>query len=130
MFGGTSGTYRAFHHTCAPATVTATVAGIGGRVRMTDDGGCYMRIIADAAGVVWTIFEVKKQGGPAEQWTYLPEQFGNGWLCFESSVSKRRLTPVPRLWLEYTDKELVRLLDAAEPVVRPRLNAEEETRPE
>jgi len=89
-----------------------------------------MRIIADAAGVVWTIFEVKKQGGPTEQWTYLPEQFGNGWLCFESSVSKRRLTPVPARWIEYSDKDLVRLLDTAEPVVRPRLSAEEETRPE
>jgi hypothetical protein len=89
-----------------------------------------MRIFADAAGVVWTIFEVKKQGGPTEQWTYLPEQYGNGWLCFESSVSKRRLTPVPPRWIEYSDKELARLLDTAEPVVRPRLNAEEETRPE
>ncbi len=89
-----------------------------------------MRIFADAAGVVWTIFEVKKQGGPTEQWTYLPEQYGNGWLCFESSVSKRRLTPVPPRWIEYSDKELARLLDTAEPVVRPRHNAEVEPRPE
>ena len=61
-----------------------------------------------------------KQGGSSEQWTYLPEQFGNGWLCFESDVSKRRLTPVPPRWIDYSDKELVRLLDKAEPVVRPR----------
>ena len=89
-----------------------------------------MRTIADPTGVVWTVFEVKKQGGPTEQWTYLPEQFGNGWLCFESSVSKRRLTPVPPRWLEYSDNELVSLLNKAQPVVRPRLNAEEESRVE
>ena len=89
-----------------------------------------MRTIADATGVVWTIFEVKKQGGSNEQWTYLPEQFGNGWLCFESHVSKRRLTPVPPRWIEYDDKELARLLDTAEPVARPRLNAQEQPRAE
>jgi hypothetical protein len=89
-----------------------------------------MRTIADATGVVWTIFEVKKQGGSNEQWTYLPEQFGNGWLCFESDVSKRRLTPVPPRWIDYSDKELVRLLDKAEPVVRPRVTENERTRSE
>ena len=89
-----------------------------------------MRTIADATGVVWTIFEVKKQGGPGEQWTYLPEQFGNGWLCFESDVSKRRLTPVPTRWIEYSDKELVRLLDRADRVVRPRISEDEQTRAE
>jgi hypothetical protein len=88
-----------------------------------------MRTIADSAGRVWTIFEVKKQGGP-EQWTYLPEQFGNGWLCFESDMSKRRLTPVPSRWTEYSDEELADLLDRAEPVVRTRVNAEEQQRAE
>ena len=74
---------------------------------------------------MWTVFEVKKQGGSTEQWTYLPEQFGNGWLCFESSLSKRRLTPVPPRWSEYSDGELAGLLQKAQPVVRARDNAEE-----
>jgi hypothetical protein len=87
-----------------------------------------MRTIADSTGVVWTVFEVKKQGGPSEQWTYLPAQFGNGWLCFESSVSKRRLAPVPRRWLEYSEQELAGLLDRAEPVTRPRVDAGDEMR--
>jgi len=89
-----------------------------------------MRTIADSTGVTWTVFEVKKQGGPREQWTYLPEQFGNGWLCFESPVAKRRLTPIPPNWSECTDAELARLLRKAEPVVRPRLGAERESRVE
>jgi hypothetical protein len=87
-----------------------------------------MRTIADSRGVAWTVFEVKKQRGSTEQWTYLPEQFGNGWLCFESDFSKRRLTPVPPRWVEYSDSELTGLLEKAEPVARPRVNAEEQTR--
>jgi len=89
-----------------------------------------MRTIADSTGRVWTIFEVKKQGGSRENWTYLPEQFGNGWLCFESDVTKRRLTPIPPRWMEYSDNELAGLIEKADPVVRPRVNAEEETRAE
>ena len=87
-----------------------------------------MRTIADSTGVAWTVFEVKKQGGSSEQWTYLPEQFGNGWLCFESDYSKRRLTPVPPRWIEYSDRELAGLLEKAQPVARPRVNVEEQPR--
>ena len=87
-----------------------------------------MRTIADSTGVVWTVFEVKRKGGTGE-WTYLPEQFGNGWLCFESNLSKRRLTPVPARWAEFSDRELERLLKQAQPVVRSRA-VEEESRVE
>ena len=77
-----------------------------------------MRTIADASGVVWTIFEVKKQGGPKEQWTYLPEQFGNGWLCFECEGEKRRLAPVPEGWQEAGPDRLSSWLQAAKRVVK------------
>jgi hypothetical protein len=87
-----------------------------------------MRTIADSTGVVWTVFEVKKQGGSGDQWTYLPEQFGRGWLCFESDVSKRRLTPVPPQWAEFSDKELAGLLSQAQPVIRPTIATEESAR--
>jgi len=88
-----------------------------------------MRTVADSAGTEWTIFEVKKTVA-GDQWTYLPEQFGNGWLCFESTVAKRRLTPVPPSWGSMTDAELLGLLRKAQPVVRARTSAEEETRAE
>jgi len=88
-----------------------------------------MRTVADSAGTEWTIFEVKKSVA-GDQWTYLPEQFGNGWLCFESSVAKRRLTPVPPGWADMSDKELLGLMKKAEPVVRSRAIAQEETRAE
>ena len=88
-----------------------------------------MRTVADSAGTEWTIFEVKKTAA-GDQWTYLPEQFGNGWLCFESAVAKRRLTPVPRGWGDLSDAQLLGLLKKAQPVVRGRAAAEEESRAE
>ena len=88
-----------------------------------------MRTVADSAGTEWTIFEVKKTV-TGDQWTYLPEQFGNGWLCFESAVAKRRLTPVPSGWDDMSDAELLGLLRNAQPVVRARAGAEEESRAE
>jgi hypothetical protein len=78
-----------------------------------------MRSIEDAAGNLWTVFEVKKQGGADDQWSYLPAEFGQGWLCFESSVSKRRLTPIPPDWREASDARLIRLLGQAQRVNRP-----------
>jgi hypothetical protein len=88
-----------------------------------------MRTVADATGTVWTIFEVKRSG-EAEQWSYLPEQFGNGWLCFESDYAKRRLTPIPPTWSEMSDGDLMGLLKKAQPVARSRALADGETRAE
>lgn len=85
-----------------------------------------MRHITDSTGVEWTVFEVKKQGGMKQRWSYLPDEFGDGWLCFESSVSKRRLTPIPARWRDFSDGELARLLSQAQPVRRAR-SAHEDT---
>ena len=84
-----------------------------------------MRILTDSTGIQWTVFEVKRQSNSQERWTYLPEEFGDGWLCFESDVSKRRLTPVPPRWREYGDDQLARMLEQALPVNRPRPTKEE-----
>lgn len=83
-----------------------------------------MRILTDSAGTQWTVFEVKRQSNSKDRWSYLPEEFGDGWLCFESDVSKRRLTPVPPRWREYGDDELERMLGQALPVNRPRAKEE------
>jgi hypothetical protein len=77
-----------------------------------------MRTITDSTGVQWTVFEVKKHGGEKERWSYLPDEFGNGWLCFDSDASKRRLTPIPEQWRDFGDAELLRLLADAKPVNR------------
>jgi len=94
-----------------------------------EKAGREMRTVADSAGTEWTIFEVKKTVA-GDQWTYLPEQFGNGWLCFESAIAKRRFAPVPPSWNDMTDAELLGLLRKAQPVVRARTPAEEESRAE
>jgi hypothetical protein len=89
-----------------------------------------MRTFADSTGIEWTVYEVKRQGATADRWSYLPAEFGDGWLCFESDVSKRRLTPVPPRWREFSDSELERSLEQAAAVNRPRIGAEERPRAE
>ena len=42
----------------------------------------------------------------------------NGWLCFEASSEKRRLTPIPRDWLRCDDDCLERYCRQARPAVR------------
>jgi len=83
-----------------------------------------MRTLIDSTGIQWTVFEVKRANGGKERMAYLPEQFGDGWLCFESSYGKRRLTPVPPRWREFGDEEMERLLIKAAPVNRPRESTE------
>lgn len=81
-----------------------------------------MRTITDAAGVAWTVFEVRRDGQTTDQWSYLPEEFEDGWLCFESQFSKRRLTPVPADWEDYDHERLVVMLHQATPVRRTQLS--------
>ena len=53
------------------------------------------------------------------------DRYGDGWLCFESDVEKRRLTPVPGGWRSLSDPELVQLLGQAQAVNRPKYSAED-----
>src|SRR3954463_3978744 len=41
------------------------------------------------------------------------DRLRNGWLAFQSPHEKRRLTPVPPGWHEFTDAELLTLLERA-----------------
>ncbi len=79
-----------------------------------------MRTFSDSTGTEWTVYEVKKRGGTTERWSYLPDEFGDGWLCFESDLTKRRLTPIPERWRGYSDVELANLLERASAVTRSR----------
>jgi hypothetical protein len=76
-----------------------------------------MRTVTDCTGIKWMIFEVKCPADDA-RWTYLPEEYGDGWLCFESHISKRRLTPIPAEWRELSDEALLHKLREAQPVLR------------
>ena len=78
-----------------------------------------MRTFRDSDDTIWTVFEVRRQvSGKSPGLTVLPGGFNDGWLCFETSLSKRRLTQYPRRWREFSDEELCRLLAAAQPAPR------------
>lgn len=78
-----------------------------------------MRTFVDKNGAEWKVYAVGTGAG-AQRWTYLPEEYLNGWLCFDSNVGKRRLTPVPPRWRDMSDSELEALKATAQPVSRTR----------
>jgi hypothetical protein len=78
--------------------------------------GGSMRDFVDSAGIDWTVFEVRRQGNEEDNWAYLPRGFRSGWLCFESDVGKRRLSPVPDGWKTTDASDLERMLRRATPV--------------
>lgn len=47
-----------------------------------------------------------------------------GWLCFETAVEKRRLTPIPLDWKSCSDLQLEQYCRAAKPAPRPSTAAE------
>jgi hypothetical protein len=75
-----------------------------------------MRNFKDAAGIDWTVFEVRRQSNEEDNWAYLPRGFRSGWLCFESDGGKRRLSPVPDGWKSLDAPDLERMLRRASAV--------------
>jgi hypothetical protein len=78
-----------------------------------------MRTFVDHNGAEWKVYAVGTNAG-THRWTYLPEEYVNGWLCFDSTVGKRRLTPIPPRWRDMSDTELENLKATAQPVNRNR----------
>lgn len=75
-----------------------------------------MRSFRDTNGTVWTVFEVRRQiSSSGDARSFLPGGFNDGWLCFEASGAKKRLTKYPARWREFADDELRSLLDQAQP---------------
>ena len=77
-----------------------------------------MRNFRDASGDDWTVFEVRRHVSTKGEWSYLPNGYSNGWLCFENATSKRRLVRYPERWREFNDGELENLLAEAQPAPR------------
>lgn len=84
-----------------------------------------MKTFRDSSNQQWTVFEVRRQiradGNTGGDLSYLPSGYNSGWLCFENSAAKKRLTQYPDNWREFTDTELERLLGAATPAPRASL---------
>jgi hypothetical protein len=77
-----------------------------------------MRTFRDPDGGDWTVFEVRRHVSTKGDFSYLPNGFGNGWLCFENATAKRRLVRYPERWREFNDVELAKLLAQARPAPR------------
>jgi hypothetical protein len=78
-----------------------------------------MRQIRDAAGVEWMVYEVNPGTNQWPSIQSLPEGYRSGWLCFESAMEKRRLTPPPSGWQNLPAEQLSGLIRSAVPVRRP-----------
>jgi hypothetical protein len=64
-----------------------------------------LRGFTDSDGVDWRVWEVFPSRTPAttsaealSRSSLKETPYANGWLCFESTVAKRRLAPIPRGW--------------------------------
>jgi hypothetical protein len=89
------------------------------------------RLFDDARGVTWDVWAVYPEGRPS-QLSALPGTFQSGWLVFESSAEKRRLSPIPSGWLTLPLNELKQLCDQASlapPRTRGQRARDEDTRP-
>jgi hypothetical protein len=73
-----------------------------------------VRDFVDANGVSWRVWPVTPEAlqpkTAAED--YLGD-YGDGWLCFESTGERRRLPHYPTDWENLSDEELHTLLNAA-----------------
>jgi hypothetical protein len=75
------------------------------------------RLFSDLRGVTWDVWAVYPEGRPS-QLSALPGTFQTGWLVFESSAEKRRLSPIPSGWLTLPLDELAQLCEQASSALR------------
>jgi hypothetical protein len=60
----------------------------------------------------WTVWEVWPQGFAGRR---VREELQEGWLAMHFASQKRRVTPIPAGWLEWTDEEMAEAVRAARP---------------
>lgn len=78
-----------------------------------------MREFTDERGTRWMVYFVgTATHGVASSRLHLPDEFRDGWLCFDSGARKLRLGPVPAGWAELPDAGLRELLARARPSER------------
>lgn len=82
-----------------------------------------LRGFTDSTGVEWRVWEVfPSQAGenlssyPLARSSLNGSPFAAGWLCFESTIEKRRLAPIPAGWQSLERTTLEEFLARATPV--------------
>ena len=86
-----------------------------------------LREFRDSGGTQWRVWDVRPDAldkrTTAEDYM---RDWQEGWLCFESADTRRRLADFPSDWESLPDADLIMLLDGAQPVkARPRKDAPE-----
>jgi hypothetical protein len=89
--------------------------------------GAAHRAFTDSRRVTWDVFAVYPVVRPPPH-AQLTGTFQQGWLCFDSVLEKRRLSPIPRNWQSLSGRELEQLSRRAEvaPIRRRRRGPEPE----
>jgi hypothetical protein len=80
-----------------------------GIVRTPDEQA---RLIIDAEGVEWEVYDESGGMGLALDWDYMPQRENPG-LIFNSRIDRRRLWPCPPNWRQLSDEELLELAGKA-----------------
>lgn len=68
-----------------------------------------MREVRDAAGTLWTVFDVVPSAGRRSA-TRVQPGYTEGWLCFQCETERRRHPGVPAGWASLPEPDLLRLL--------------------
>ena len=64
--------------------------------------------------LVWDVYPTNDGDRMADAPSVFPHrEFSDGWLCFESKYEKRRVTPVPVGWEEFSEARLSELCASA-----------------
>jgi hypothetical protein len=77
-----------------------------------------LRSFTAGDGTQWNVWNVVPTLARNERRLTLSVGMTEGWLCFDSGVSKRRIVPVPLGWESWSDRELERALSSADEVRR------------
>ena len=74
------------------------------------------RVFHDASANAWEVWEVRPTMADRRLRVRLADELRNGWLAFQCTADRRRLTPVPTNWESMRDDELLMLLEQSQPV--------------
>lgn len=81
-----------------------------------------MREVRDAAGTLWTVFDVIPSTN-RRSLSQVKPGYGLGWLCFQCDTERRRHPGVPAQWTQLPDDDIVLLIElAAETSLAPLRN--------
>jgi hypothetical protein len=75
-----------------------------------------VRTFQDDSGGTWSVYEVSADTLSFGRRNFLPSDFREGWLVFESGEVRRRLAPRPPEWQDFPVSALRQLLERAETV--------------